>query len=152
RMTQGTRHAMGVGLAEEALRRVVPPGHIVRVQLPLAAGNLSEPEPDVAVVSGQWRDFRDHHPDKALLVVEVSDESLKVDQTTKAGIYALTGVADYWIVNLVENLLEVYRDPVSLGEQPFKFHYRSVQRLTRTDVLTPLALPGTLVKVADLLP
>ena len=77
---QQSRHASGVYLVQEALRRVFGPGFLVRVQLPLALLEDSEPEPDVAVVAGEPRAFVSAHPTSALLVVEVSDTTLAFDR------------------------------------------------------------------------
>ena len=94
------RHFTGIELVVDALRRTFGAGHRVRVQGPLAAGDDSEPEPDVAVVAGGARDFRDGHPTTALLVVEVSDDSLRHDRTVKQRLYARCGVPEYWILAL----------------------------------------------------
>ena len=89
---QGSQHFTGIELVVDALRRTFGVGHRVRVQVPLAAGEDSEPEPDVAVVAGDARDFRDGHPTTALLVVEVSDDSLRHDRTVKQRLYARCGI------------------------------------------------------------
>jgi Uma2 family endonuclease len=78
----------------------------VRIQSPFAAGDASEPEPDVAVVpSGRYLDA---HPSAAWLIVEVADSSLKIDRELKAPLYAQSGVLEYWIVNLVDSIIEVH--------------------------------------------
>ena len=79
----------------------------VRVQLPFAAGDESEPEPDVAVV--HVGDYDDSHPSEAYLIVEVSDSSLDDDRRLKRPIYAAARVPEYWIVNLVSRCVEIYR-------------------------------------------
>lgn len=79
----------------------------VRVQLPLAATEDSEPEPDVAVVAPG--DYDEAHPSHAFLVIEVSDTSLEDDRKLKRPIYEAAEVPEYWIVNLRERWLEVYR-------------------------------------------
>ncbi|MBI4572140.1 MAG: Uma2 family endonuclease [candidate division NC10 bacterium] len=98
-------------LTQDALRKAFGEGTHVRIQLPLALDPSSEPEPDVTVVRGSPRDYRDAHPSAALLVVEVADTTLSHDRDQKGSLYARAGVADYWIVNLVDQVLEVYRDP-----------------------------------------
>jgi Uma2 family endonuclease len=70
---QKSLHATAVSLANEALRGVLGPTMFVRVQLPLAMGDDSEPEPDIAVVRGSITDYRDAHPESALLVIDISD-------------------------------------------------------------------------------
>jgi Uma2 family endonuclease len=148
---QQSRHASGVYLAQEALHRVFGAGFLVRVQLPLALGSDSQPEPDVAVVAGEDRSFVAAHPTSAVLVVEVSDSTLAFDRGTKAGLYARAGIQEYWVVNLGDRVLEVHREPAPMAEQPLGHHYRSVSRLTESDNVKPLASTAS-IRVADLLP
>ncbi len=101
REPQGSLHATAVGLIEDALRACFGSGWVVRVQMPIALDDESEPEPDVAVVAGARRDYELSHPARPALVVEVSESSLGQDRGDKAGLYARAGVPEYWIVNLV---------------------------------------------------
>ncbi len=149
---QGSVQATAVRLTEDILRVVFGPGHDVRVQMPLALDPSSEPEPDVAVVLGSPRDYRDAHPTSALLVVEVADTTLLYDREQKASLYARAGVADYWIVNLLDRGVEVYRDPKSMPQARYDWAYRSVLELTSGDHISPLAASQGRVAVADLLP
>ena len=149
---QKSPHATAVSLTLEALRVAFGSGHHVRAQLPLALDPDSEPEPDVAVVPGSPRDYRHAHPTTALLVVEVSDSTLALDRDRKGSLYARAGIVEYWIVNLVDGVLEVYRDPESVREARYGFAYRTVQRLGGPDHLTPLAAPAAHIRVGDLLP
>jgi Uma2 family endonuclease len=139
-------------LAAEALRRVFGRGWTVRVQLPLALGPASEPEPDVAVVRGTPRDFLDEHPSRPALVVEVAGESLGFDRTTKARLYARHRVRDYWIVNLRAGALEVRRRPFHRPGSPSRWGYRDVAVFRPGDLVRPLAAPRARVPVADLIP
>jgi Uma2 family endonuclease len=82
---QNSPHATAVELAVDALRTAFGTGWRVRMQLPLALGEDAEPEPDVAVVRGAPRDFRDAHPSHAALVVEVADASLRSTCCRSAG-------------------------------------------------------------------
>ena len=142
---QSSLHSTAVRKAEEALRVVFSEGYDVRAQLPLALGSLSEPEPDVAVVPGRIEDYRDAHPTTAALVVEVADSSLAHDQQVKAKLYASSDIPEYWIFNLVDNCVEVHRDPV-------QGTYRSRIVRGRQDSLTPLATPEASIPVSGLLP
>ncbi len=142
---QGSLHATAVSLAEDALRTLFASGFVVRSQLPLALDPRSEPEPDIAVVKGKPRDYRDAHPSTAILIVEIADTTLEYDRGRKGNLYARAGVADYWIVNLIESCVEVNRDPDLEG-------YRTSHRLLPGACLSPLALPGTSFSVATLLP
>ena len=110
-----SRHATAVDLALECLRKAFGPGFTVRVQHPLSLGDRSEPQPDLAVVEGLPRDYADRHPGEAALVVEAADTSLEHDRARKARVYAQAGIPEYWIINLVEQRLEVHRDPDADG-------------------------------------
>jgi Uma2 family endonuclease len=145
-----TGHASGIALAAERLRLVFGVGWLVRVQLPLALDPDSEPEPDVAVVAGGPRDFVNHHPATAALVVEVADSSLRLDRQIKVETYARARIPEYWIVNLVDRVVEVHRDP--LVDERRRARYRSVHVARPGDTLTPLAAPAASIAVDDLLP
>lgn len=154
KMPQNSPHSTAVMAGLEALRTVFPQGHMVRPQLPLSVGSLSQPEPDLAVVVGVRSDYRIAQPSAAdaVLVIEISDSTLLPDQTTKAALYARADIADYWIVNLPERILEVYRHPLPMDDAPLGHGYRDIMRLAETDSIAPLAAPGSPVAVADLLP
>ena len=137
---------------EEALRLAFGSGWEVRAQAPLALDDESEPEPDVAVVPGSFRDYVLRHPSQPVLLVEVSDSSLALDRHHKGSLYARAGVADYWIVNLVEGVLEVFRDAGPDALAPFGWRYRGVTVLGREASVSPLALAGARIRMADLLP
>ena len=142
---QGSRHAALVGLAGEVLRGAFGAGYTVRMQCPLAVGDDSEPEPDLAVVPGREVDYLDAHPTTALLVVEVSGDSLPRDRTAKQRLYAGHDIPEYWILALPDARLEVYRDPADAG-------YRTVLMRRAGETITPQARPAAAIPVADLLP
>jgi Uma2 family endonuclease len=147
----GNPHCISMDQVAEVLRKLFPVGHWVRMQMPLDFGPHSEPQPDVAVVAGERKHFTDH-PTTALLVVEVSDTTLTFDRDRKASLYAQAGIADYWIVNLNDRQLEVYRNPVPDPSQPLGWGYADRTVLSAADVVSPLAAPQAQVAVADLLP
>lgn len=149
---KGSPHATAVGLTADALRAAFGTGWVVRVQDPIALDDESEPEPDVAVVPGRWRDYRDAHPARPVLVVEVAETSLALDRDHKASLYARAGVPDYWIVNLVDRALEVQRGPVRDTAALFHWRYGSAVLLPPGATISPLARADALVAVADLLP
>lgn len=109
---QNSWHAAAIQALQEILLEAFKKGFSVRFQLPLALSGDSEPEPDVAVVHGHWRDYREAHPTKAVLVVEVAESTLVYDRARKAAIYARAGIPEYWILNREDACLEVYRNPV----------------------------------------
>src|SRR5918995_6305447 len=91
REPQHAPHALVIRACEEALRVAFSAGWDVRVQLPIALDPHSEPEPDVAVVPGSFRDYPHEHPSRPVLLVEVSDTTLALDRR-KTGLYARAGV------------------------------------------------------------
>ncbi len=110
---QNELHAVTLTLVDIALRRAFSTGHVFRQQSPLALGLASQPEPDLAVVTGAPRDFILKHPRTSVLVVEIADSSLLHDRTTKCALYARYDIPIYWIVNLVDGVLETYERPMS---------------------------------------
>jgi Uma2 family endonuclease len=114
----------------------------VRIQLPLALSDDSEPEPDVAVAP--LGDYEDEHPTTALLVIEVADSSLKRHRA-KLAMYAIAGIGECWIVNLAARTVEIYSSPD--GDR-----YAEARTLREADVLRPAALGGGELAVAEILP
>jgi Uma2 family endonuclease len=152
REPQGSPHAMGIRMAEEALRRVFAAGWDVRGQLPVALDDDSEPEPDISVVSGSFRDYRHGHPPRAVLIVEVAESSLSLDRALKGSLYARARVPDYWIVNTVDRALEVHRDPVADAAARYGWRYTTVATLRVGETVTSLSAPDSPISVADLIP
>lgn len=111
----------------------------------------SEPEPDVAVAQGTMSDYQDH-PATALLIVEVSDTRVTYDLGRKANLYAAAGIADDWTLNLGTRSLHVYRAPIADPAAEFGHKYSQLSVLDEADHISPLAAPGAIVRVADLLP
>ena len=149
REPQSTPHATGIELVSEALRSAFGPGWRVRAQLPMALGLDSEPEPDVIVVRGSARDFLDDHPSTAALIVEVAKRSLAFDRTVKASLYAHHGIAEYWIINLVDRVVEVHREP-DVGPRR-RSRYQRITVARPGDAISPLAAPSAQIAVNDLL-
>ncbi|MBI2940254.1 MAG: Uma2 family endonuclease [Chloroflexi bacterium] len=149
---QGLPHATGILLADEALGNLFGSDYTVRPQLPLALGQFSEPEPDVAVVPGGPRDHATSHPTSALLVVEIADTSLAYDRDTKGSLYARASIPEYWIVDLAHRRLEIYRDPGPLPDAPFGFGYRSRRIALPDEAISPLARPEASLAVSSFLP
>jgi Uma2 family endonuclease len=143
----GPAHATAVAKVTRALLSVVGDRVSVRPQLTFVAGAYSAPEPDLAVVPGRDSDYEDAHPRTALLAVEVALSSLAQDRLTKARIYARAGVAEYWIVNLRERVVEVMSEP-----DPARALYLSVRRCTGDDRIILVGVPGAIVRAGDLLP
>jgi Uma2 family endonuclease len=152
REPQGDPHAFAIELANEVLRSTFGPEWRVRVLLPIALDEESEPEPDVSVAPGPLRDTSEAKPSRLVLVVEIAESSLALDREFKGSLYARARVPDYWIVNLKGRVLEVYREPGPDADALYGWAYRSVQTLSAGEHVSPLAAPTAHVSVADLLP
>lgn len=149
---QYSPHATGIRLVQRVLTAAFGSGWDVRPQMPVALDDESEPEPDVSVVPGDPRDYRDAHPERPALIVEVALSRLRFDREHKGSLYARAGIADYWIVNIPDQLIEVYREPVSDITAPFGWRYGRMVTLGPNERVAPLAAPQAVILAADLLP
>ena len=143
---KGKRHVLGVALAVQSLAAKLAWRAWTFVQDPLFHESWdSEPEPDLIVTSSP--DPKDYVSGvaRALLVIEVADSSLDYDRTIKAQLYAEAGIPEYWIVNLVDDALEAYRQPAGTK-------YGNVTTYGKGERLSPEAWPDVEVEVADLIP
>ncbi|HSK71189.1 MAG TPA: Uma2 family endonuclease, partial [Pyrinomonadaceae bacterium] len=140
-------HMTGISLAGQVLREVFTPDFLVREQGPMSFNEITEPEPDIAVVKGKIRDFTDSHPKTALLIVEVSHTTLYFDRTKKASLYAKNKIQDYWILNLRDRRLEIYRRPIKDKNAFYGFSYAEISVFTEKDTVSPLAMPNAKIKV-----
>ncbi len=145
-------HDTAVSLIHEYLRTAFPTGHYIRNQMGFDIGTRNDPGPDLAVVPGSIRDYATRTPTTAVLVVEVAETSLAVDTTTKAELYATAGVPDYWVIDLENRRLLVYRDPEPLPAGLGATAYRTHLALGPTDTIAPLDASSAAITVADLLP
>ncbi len=149
---QEAGHATAVELVSRVLEKVFGEGYHVRDQKPLDLGEHYEPEPDAAVVKGSPRDYAQTHPKTAVLIVEVSLSSVDYDRTVKGSLYAKAGIQEFWLLNLKERRLEVFREPIPMPDQPFGFGYKSIRIYLPDEIVQPLAKPDAEVKVTELLP
>ena len=149
---KGSYHSSAVTAADYALRAALPPGWIVRTQQPVSLDDESEPEPDMVAVPGRPGDYRHAHPARPPLAVEVADSSLAFDRRQKGSLYARAGIPDYWIVNLVNRVVEIYRDPHPDPSAVYGWSYRSVTTVAPPAFVVPLAFPGSPIAASDLLP
>src|SRR5262245_55613474 len=152
REPQGSPHAAIAEKVGRILAAAFGGGWHARRHSPVALGDFSEPEPDVAVVAGEPDDYIAAHPSSPALVVEVADSSLRLDRRFKAAIYARAGLREYWIVNLVDRAVEVYREPQAPAGAAEDWSYGSIELLRPPSQVTPLAAPHTSIPVADLIP
>jgi Uma2 family endonuclease len=148
---QKDEHAFALRLVDYALRQVFTDGFVISIQTPLDLSAASEPEPDVMVVKGSLRAMK-KHPRTAALIVEIAGGSLDYDRQTKGSLYASRGIADYWIVNLPDGVVEVYRRPVRDASARFGYSFAETKILRSGNSVSPLAAPRTKIKVARILP
>ena len=104
------------------------------------------------MLAGTLDDYSHAHPTRPTLAVEVAESSLTFDRRDKGSLYARAGIQDYWIVNLVDRVLEVYRDEGADPRAIYGWRYRSVRALAPPAVIVPLAFTPGQIAVADLLP
>lgn len=144
-------HAVSLNEAHEQLGQSFFGQFKVRGQSPFNAGEHGRPEPDIAVVRPETIE-KGKPPTQAVLLVEVSDSTLQYDRTTKASLYASLGVADYWIINLVENCVEVHRQPIEREAAQFGWDYASRTIYQRGQSVSLLEVPTVSIAVDDVLP
>ena len=147
KMTQHERHIYVCKQVQKALEALFGTDY-VRLANPIAIGTYEEPEPDAAAMRRPLIDYLRMGtplPAEVRLVVEVSDSTLHWDLSTKRGQYGAAGIPEYWVVDIPNRLLHVFRAPTSDG-------YSEVSVLATDGEVRPLAAPEATVRVADLLP
>jgi Uma2 family endonuclease len=149
---QKNLHVASVTLCADALRAAFGAGYWVRVQSSLDLSPYSVPDPDLAVIQGSPKGATSANPTSALLVIEVSDTTLRYDCHDKASLYARSGILDYWVVNVIDRWLEIRRRSVPDASQRFGAAYADVTRLGPQDFAAPLAMPQARILIEDLLP
>ena len=142
---QHSPHRTAVLLAAKALERAFGEGWFVQTQSPIVLDDRSEPEPDVCVVRGSPRDYVESHPTHP-------PSGLGLARGRKAAAYARAGIEDYWIVNLIDRVLEVHREPMRPGPARRHWGYAAIATLGADATITPLAASSAGIRVADLLP
>ena len=143
---EGVPHASHSVRAGEYLMRLLGERAQVRPAKPITLTETSsEPEPDLAVVRRSPREYGDHHPypEDVLWLIEYATTSLSKDLDQKKRLYAEAGIPEYWVVNLRDMTVLVFRDP-GTGT------YRS-ERILDDGVIQPLALPDVAIAVSRLL-
>lgn len=112
KMTIGDRHAFVVDFLTSFFIKTLPDSIRVRVQNPLRLTDYDEPEPDIVLTDLSKYDGKRHpRPEETILVVEVSDSTLKYDRDTKLPLYAAAEIQEVWIVNLQNKIIEVHQQP-----------------------------------------
>lgn len=136
-------HTVSVRRVDQILSKQLEGRAQIFSQSPFAATDDSEPEPDVLVAPA--RDYWLEHPNTAYLLVEVARSSLRGDRMVKAELYGISDVREYWIVNHVHGVVEVYRDRVN-------GFWKSIQTYGRGESVTLLAFPDVVVPVDEIMP
>ena len=154
---QSNWHAIGLSAVQYALEEIFPKSDFwIRVQNTLDLRPLGIPDPDVAVVVGSFHDWQRQgqraNPTTAVLIVEVADTTLETDRGRKASLYAAAGIYEYWVLNLVDGHLELFRDPVADASTEFGHSYATVSIIDRAGMVSPLHVPTSGVAVEQLLP
>ena len=144
KMPIGNSHVACVDRLTRLFVRATGDDVIVSIQNPARLAD-SEPEPDVVLKSANGGSQGKPGPADVFLLVEVADDSFEYDRDVKAPLYAENGIAEYWIVNLVDRCLEVYRDPQPNGT------YSDLRSLRPGDRVDVAALAGLSVAVVDLI-
>lgn len=145
------RHALRLAKLNSLLVFAFGKTHDVRVQLPLTLGSYSEPEPDFALVALANSEEGERHPGGADLVIEISDSSVSFDRHEKASLYAKSGIAEYWLLNLRSRRLEVRQAPGPSDEAIYGWDYTRLTILAPGQTVTPLFATDSSFEVAILL-
>jgi Uma2 family endonuclease len=142
----GFNHAGHLRRINTMFTFLVADNALVSIQSPVQLGDLSEPEPDFALLRPEPNFYSTRHPNAAdvLLLVEVSDTTLRFDRSQKLRLYATHNIPEYWIVNLIDKCLEVYRQP-----QDGDYLHKAV--LGKTDSLNLVTLPDVRIEVSAIL-
>jgi Uma2 family endonuclease len=153
--SMGEPHALTIMQLNYALLPHFNPGtgfHL-RIQMPLALPALtSEPEPDIAIVVLDTPTNEAGRPTSAVLIIEVAESSLAYDRDRKGPLYAAAGIQEYWLVNLPERCLDVYRQCMPDATSFSGWRYRERERLLDGDQVSPLVAPEVVISVDTLLP
>lgn len=145
---KGTAHVTALRLLATALDvLLVELTVFVSTQDPIQLDDFSEPEPDLAIIQGKVLDYAERHPrpSNVALVVEVADSTLKQDCETKDKLYAQAGIADYWVLDIKNRQLHIFRDPTPTG-------YTRHLILSEPHQAIPLAFPNLSLSLTSILP
>ena len=130
----GERHAACVDALAEALRDRLGRSVIIRVQSPVRLDEHSQPQPDITLLKRRDDFYRHSHPspEDILLVIEVSDKTLKYDQKIKVPLYARVGIPETWLVNLPEERIKAYAEPAEGAYQTISSYARGEEVQSRS--------------------
>jgi Uma2 family endonuclease len=142
----GSPHSGTVTFLTGRLSRALGDRGIVSVQNPIRLSDISEPQPDVAILHPRRDFYRSSHPrpEDVLLLIEVAETSVDFDRSVKLPLYARVGIPEYWLVDLERGVLEVYRSPQ-------EDRYAGVQELAARARVAPASLPDVELDVGEIL-
>lgn len=142
----GRRHAACVDRINRLFSNILGIKVIVRVQNPILLNNLSEPEPDIALLKPRADFYESGHPQPQdiFLLIEVADSSIEYDRDVKIPLYTSSGITEVWLVDIYQQVIIVYRYPSENG-------YRDIQILSRGEKLSISAFPENNLFVDDIL-
>jgi len=142
----GSHHASHLKRLNKLFSKLVEESALIAVQDPLQLGDLSEPEPDFMLLHPSPNFYYENHPivGDVFLLIEIADSSLKFDQNQKLRLYALHNIPEYWLLNINDKCLEVYR-------QPYNGLYGEKTTLRAGDEITLSQLKHLTVNIADIL-
>ncbi|MEL6248861.1 MAG: Uma2 family endonuclease [Cyanobacteria bacterium J06648_16] len=143
---EGEPHAYYNTCGADYLRRLLGARVQIRDAKPITLPNNSEPEPDIAVVKPLNRVYLQHHPypEDIFWLVEYSNSSLKKDLDLKQAIYAEAGIQEYWVVNLQQRRLIVFRDP--------RLAVYQTEQIFSSGTISPAAFPEVAIALNQFLP
>jgi Uma2 family endonuclease len=144
---KGVRHTICTRRLFKQLLALIDEQADVQSQDPITLPNNSEPEPDVVIAKLREDNYESSHPSPAdiILIIEVSDTTLKYDREVKAPLYAIAGINEYWIINLIDNRLEVY-------SQPKDGIYTNIQILMPPQLINLPEFPEISLNISDFFP
>jgi Uma2 family endonuclease len=142
----GSRHAACVGRLTKLLERLAGDRSIVWVQNPVQVNDYSEPLPDIALLKPRDDFYAQANPQAAhvLLLIEVADSSVEYDRDIKIPLYAQSGIAEVWLINLPKETIEIY-------SQPFEAKYRGTRLAKRGESLSAKFVPNLTIDVNAIL-
>jgi len=146
KMSIGSRHAGTIKILSEMLRDLIRSEAIISVQDPIHIDDYNEPEPDIALLKRRNDFYRESHPipQDVLLLIEVSDSTIKYDREVKKTLYAEAEIAEYWLVNLQDNTIEVY-------SQPKNGNYRLARILESGETIEAVAVKNLKLQIDEIL-
>ncbi|GAB4345639.1 MAG: Uma2 family endonuclease [Cyanophyceae cyanobacterium] len=154
---EGPEHAYSEQTLADRFRQLLRDHACIREDKPITLTNIdSEPEPDIAIARGTPLDYLRRHPSAAdlLLIVEIANTTLRTDLTRKRDLYARASIPEYWVVDLQNRRLEIFRNPDGTT-------YRDRQTIAGSDsnssretdrAIAPLAFPDIAIALAEILP